>query len=126
LTYGLPVLANDPARQAAVARVQEAAWQVALLLLVPMPFAAITAWQRRRRRREQRILEARRRPAPSNISAPPLAEPDDGLTGGLIRLCPRCGSKMVIRTMTSGPLAGQKVWRCVAFPRCRAAEPHEE
>lgn len=124
LRYGLPMLASDPARQAAFARIAEEAWLIALLLLVPMPFAAIAAWQRRQRRRGQRILAARKRPVAPGAGTPPAPGPGEELMGALIRLCPRCGSKMVVRTLASGPQAGQKVWGCAAFPRCRAMEPY--
>ena len=35
------------------------------------------------------------------------------------RLCPKCGSNLVIRTVKSGERAGQKFWGCSAFPKCR-------
>lgn len=35
------------------------------------------------------------------------------------RLCPKCGSKLVIRTVKNGEQAGQKFWGCSAFPKCR-------
>jgi restriction system protein len=33
--------------------------------------------------------------------------------------CPRCGSKMVIRTAKRGPNSGSRFWGCSAYPRCR-------
>jgi hypothetical protein len=124
LRYGLPMLASDPASEAAYARVADEAWLIALLLLVPMPFAAIAAWQERRRVMDREGLGSAVRPlAPGSGAAAPT--PDDPLLGGLIRLCPRCGSKMAVRVVPSGPQAGQRVWGCSAFPRCRATEPYE-
>ncbi|KSW24322.1 MULTISPECIES: NERD domain-containing protein [unclassified Pseudomonas] len=35
------------------------------------------------------------------------------------RLCPKCGSALVIRTRKAGPKAGQQFWGCSGFPRCR-------
>ena len=37
--------------------------------------------------------------------------------------CPKCGSKMVLRTAKSGGNAGGKFWGCSAFPRCRSVVP---
>lgn len=33
--------------------------------------------------------------------------------------CPRCGSKMVVRTAKRGPKAGSRFWGCTSFPKCR-------
>ncbi len=127
LQYGLPMLAADPASEAAYGRLAEDAWLIALLLLVPAPFAAIAARQERRRRADWAYLDKapRRRAARTKGAAPAAASPDADAMSGLIRLCPRCGSKMVVRTLSSGPQAGQQVWGCSAFPRCRATEPYE-
>lgn len=38
------------------------------------------------------------------------------------RLCPRCGSSLVLRTAKAGSRAGQKFWGCSAFPRCRVVQ----
>ncbi|EIU3494365.1 NERD domain-containing protein [Pseudomonas aeruginosa] len=35
------------------------------------------------------------------------------------RQCPKCGSTLVIRTVKSGPKAGQQFWGCLGYPRCR-------
>ncbi len=127
LCYGLPLFAGDPASEAAYGRVADEAWLIALLLLVPTPFAVIAAWQERRRLIDRERLGGAVRPlappAPGSGAAAPA--PDDPLLAGLIRLCPRCGSRMVVRVVASGPQAGQQVWGCSAFPRCRATEPYE-
>lgn len=34
--------------------------------------------------------------------------------------CPKCGSKMILRTAKSGGNAGGQFWGCSAFPRCRS------
>ncbi|MPN50852.1 hypothetical protein SDC9_198492 [bioreactor metagenome] len=34
--------------------------------------------------------------------------------------CPKCGSKMILRTAKSGANAGGQFWGCSNFPRCRS------
>ena len=36
------------------------------------------------------------------------------------KLCPKCGSAMVLRTSKKGPNAGNQFWGCSAFPKCHA------
>ena len=36
------------------------------------------------------------------------------------KLCPRCGSEMVVQTAKKGPNAGQEFWGCSQFPRCKS------
>lgn len=38
------------------------------------------------------------------------------------RLCPRCGSQMVRRTVKKGARAGSKFWSCSQFPKCRTTQ----
>ena len=38
------------------------------------------------------------------------------------RLCPKCGSQMVLRTARFGSNAGRKFWGCSAFPKCRVVQ----
>ena len=38
------------------------------------------------------------------------------------RICPRCGSKLVLRTAKKGTRAGQQFYGCAAFPKCRYVE----
>ncbi len=38
------------------------------------------------------------------------------------RQCPKCGSALVIRTVNSGPKAGQQFWGCSMFPKCRVRQ----
>lgn len=38
------------------------------------------------------------------------------------RLCPKCGSQMVLRTARAGSNAGRKFWGCSAFPKCRVVQ----
>ncbi|WP_248806069.1 nuclease-related domain-containing protein [Pseudomonas sp. MWU13-2100] len=38
------------------------------------------------------------------------------------RKCPKCGSALVIRTVNSGPKAGQQFWGCSTFPKCRVMQ----
>lgn len=35
------------------------------------------------------------------------------------KICPECGSEMIIRTAKKGKYAGQKFWGCSNFPKCR-------
>ena len=37
--------------------------------------------------------------------------------------CPKCGSKMLLRTAKSGANAGGRFWGCSNFPRCRSMLP---
>lgn len=39
------------------------------------------------------------------------------------KLCPKCESKMVLRTATKGVGAGSQFWGCSAYPRCRFTMP---
>jgi len=34
--------------------------------------------------------------------------------------CPKCGSKMVLRTAKQGKYSGSKFWGCSKFPQCNA------
>lgn len=34
-------------------------------------------------------------------------------------ICPKCGSKMVLRTATKGENKGNQFWGCSSFPKCR-------
>ena len=38
------------------------------------------------------------------------------------RQCPKCGSALLIRTVKSGPKAGQQFWGCSEFPKCRTMQ----
>jgi restriction system protein len=40
-------------------------------------------------------------------------------------ICPKCGSKLVLRTAQKGPNPGQKFWGCSNFPKCRFVKPYE-
>lgn len=56
--------------------------------------------------------------APSPTSAPtPVEEvkPEE-------KLCPRCGSKMVLRTAKKGNYQGNQFWGCSRYPKCRYME----
>ena len=35
------------------------------------------------------------------------------------KICPRCGSMLVLRTAKKGTNAGKQFWGCSAFPKCR-------
>lgn len=34
--------------------------------------------------------------------------------------CPKCGSKMVLRTARQGRYAGSNFWGCSQFPKCKS------
>lgn len=34
--------------------------------------------------------------------------------------CPKCGSKMVLRTARNGKFSGSKFWGCSQFPKCKS------
>lgn len=38
------------------------------------------------------------------------------------RLCPKCGSQMVLRTVKNGTRAGNNFWGCSQFPQCRTIQ----
>ncbi|GGK02687.1 DNA-binding protein [Pseudomonas matsuisoli] len=38
------------------------------------------------------------------------------------RQCPKCSGVLLIRTVKSGPKAGQQFWGCSAFPKCRTMQ----
>jgi ssDNA-binding Zn-finger/Zn-ribbon topoisomerase 1 len=42
---------------------------------------------------------------------------------GELRVCPKCGKPMVVRTAARGPQVGQQFWGCSGFPECRHTEP---
>ncbi|MEN3371175.1 MAG: restriction system protein [Verrucomicrobiota bacterium] len=50
-----------------------------------------------------------------NIAAQPAITEGDHLTP----VCPRCGSKMVMRTVRQGANAGKSFWGCSKYPSCR-------
>jgi predicted RNA-binding Zn-ribbon protein involved in translation (DUF1610 family) len=34
--------------------------------------------------------------------------------------CPKCGSKMILRTAKTGKYEGSKFWGCTSFPKCKS------
>ena len=34
-------------------------------------------------------------------------------------ICPKCGSKMILRTATKGERTGKQFWGCSTFPKCK-------
>jgi hypothetical protein len=41
---------------------------------------------------------------------------------GADRICPACGSAMIIRTVSRGNRAGQQFWGCTSYPKCRVMQ----
>jgi len=39
------------------------------------------------------------------------------------RLCPKCGSEMVIRKVKKGTDTGKQFWGCSTYPKCRSVKP---
>jgi predicted RNA-binding Zn-ribbon protein involved in translation (DUF1610 family) len=60
----------------------------------------------------ERIAETSTTPVKSPEAAPISADSSPS--------CPKCGSKMILRTAKSGANTGGKFWGCSNFPRCRA------
>ena len=48
------------------------------------------------------------------------ANPQETIGRSEIKICPDCGSEMVIRIAKKGKYAGQKFWGCTRFPKCKA------
>jgi len=46
-------------------------------------------------------------------------KPEKVTTNAEQKICPRCGSPLVLRTTKKGDRAGQQFWGCSAFPKCR-------
>ncbi|HIW74853.1 MAG TPA: topoisomerase DNA-binding C4 zinc finger domain-containing protein [Firmicutes bacterium] len=42
-----------------------------------------------------------------------------GLDSPTEKTCPRCGSKLVIRTAAKGNRMGKQFWGCSNYPQCR-------
>ncbi|HEX5397836.1 MAG TPA: DUF2726 domain-containing protein [Verrucomicrobiae bacterium] len=59
--------------------------------------------------------------APAASPAPAIIEDVPSTT--IEPSCPKCGSKMVLRTAKSGTNAGGRFWGCSAFPHCRSILP---
>jgi len=49
--------------------------------------------------------------APSTNHEPPQSAAN--------KMCPKCGSTMLLRTAKKGPQAGNQFWGCSEFPKCR-------
>ena len=43
-------------------------------------------------------------------------------TGGAMKVCPRCGRRLVLRTARKGGHAGEQFYGCSGFPKCRYSE----
>ncbi len=43
-------------------------------------------------------------------------------TGEKVKVCPRCGEKLVLRTAKKGDNAGKQFYGCSAFPKCKYIE----
>jgi hypothetical protein len=56
----------------------------------------------------------------SNLDVQPKPiESRQDVTGEQTKICPKCGSPMVLRTATRGPQAGKKFYGCSSYPNCR-------
>jgi len=52
-------------------------------------------------------------PAESDIPATRKASPN----------CPKCAASMVLGTVKSGARAGERLWGCLHYPKCRGILP---
>ena len=66
------------------------------------------------------LLELIRGVQVSGNIAPPVPEKEQSQQAPV---CPRCGSKMVLRTARQGANAGQSFWGCPRFPECWGKRP---
>jgi restriction system protein len=66
------------------------------------------------------LLELIRGVQVSGNIAPPAPEKEQSQRA---LVCPRCGSKMVMRKARQGARAGQSFWGCPRFPGCRGMRP---
>ena len=58
---------------------------------------------------------------PVKVASKPVLV-DSGENSNIEKKCPKCGSKMVLRTATKGTNAGNKFYGCTGFPKCRYIE----
>jgi hypothetical protein len=64
------------------------------------------------------FIRSRRSPRISRKIAAPKTSEHAGVIEAPI--CPKCGSKMVLREAKRGARAGQSFWGCSRYPACRA------
>lgn len=57
------------------------------------------------------------------VSSPILPAAPTGAPSDVTPVCPKCASKMILRTAKSGANAGGQFWGCPNFPRCRSVLP---
>jgi hypothetical protein len=55
----------------------------------------------------------------------PLPQPVENPPVEANRLCPKCGSVMVMRTAKKGENAGNQFWGCSNYPSCRSMLPYQ-
>ncbi|MCB2141462.1 DUF2034 domain-containing protein [bacterium] len=61
-------------------------------------------------------------PSAVALAPKPRPEPPEPSVKPDARLCPRCGSALVLRQSKKGPNAGNHFWGCSGFPNCRHTE----
>ncbi|GGL12982.1 hypothetical protein [Deinococcus radiotolerans] len=74
--------------------------RVRLLHTAPDTMALLT--------RAQDLAQAATRRAAASVNSP---------------ACPRCGARMTIRDVRTGPRRGTRIWGCTRFPDCRGVIP---
>ena len=62
-------------------------------------------------------------PAEASVDKTPVPSTQQQTLATVEPTCPKCGSKMVLRTAKSGGKSGGQFWGCSAFPRCRSVLP---
>lgn len=71
---------------------------------------------------QSQIMPHFREQAPA-VSSPSGPADPTGVPSDSAPACPKCGSKMILRTAKSGANAGGQFWGCSNFPRCRTILP---
>ena len=71
----------------------------------------------------EQVLVLHLHPGATSADTPERIAESRASTGTTEPNCPKCGSKMVLRTARSGNNAGGQFWGCSAFPRCRSILP---
>ena len=55
----------------------------------------------------------------SKFTQPKIEIQDDEFEETQVPYCPKCGSKMVLRTAKNGQHSGNKFWGCSQYPQCK-------
>jgi hypothetical protein len=64
--------------------------------------------------------------SPGDVTRPKPAPGGEAAQPNPARICPKCGSPMVLRKATSGKYAGKQFWGCFRYPKCKTLLPLKE